>query len=371
MALSKARRAELEAELLKTMDRQDSLKEELREKLADHREQVKLHAHKLRELRDILSGREPEQTVLPGAEVGEVKPSKARRAELEAKATKPNAAGITWTAEDDDSRTGRSRSQARVYRVSAVKVTATGKLNWGWNLPGSSLHHGGSSGFDAASQAMAAAEKHELHCWPREPKKEPPIVKKNAGPYRPKGEIVRWAADRLAKRPPTFVIEQAGLRTKKAIVAKYGENATFEKGKPTPRTASERAPKKPLPSGPISGPVSWTEGDGTLQVMVGSTTYRAAEITPTRWVLESKSERERAWHKEDVHASLNACESAVMKRHPGTTFAEVCLNCGVLADQPSKDCQECAHGREGELEDLVGTREDAVKRHAAGKAVGT
>jgi hypothetical protein len=37
---------------------------------------------------------------------------------------------------------------------------------------------------------------------------------------------------------PTFVIEMTGgLDTKKKIVAKFGENATFEKGKPPPKPA--------------------------------------------------------------------------------------------------------------------------------------
>ncbi len=37
---------------------------------------------------------------------------------------------------------------------------------------------------------------------------------------------------------PTFVIElTGGLDTKKKIVAKYGENVVFEKGKPLPKAA--------------------------------------------------------------------------------------------------------------------------------------
>jgi len=48
-------------------------------------------------------------------------------------------------------------------------------------------------------------------------------------------EIARWAADRKARRVPTFVIEQTGLKTKKAIVAKFGEDAVFEKGKALPK----------------------------------------------------------------------------------------------------------------------------------------
>jgi hypothetical protein len=52
---------------------------------------------------------------------------------------------------------------------------------------------------------------------------------------RPRAEITRWVADRRARRVPTFVIEQTGLKTKKQIVAKYGENVAFEKGKPAPK----------------------------------------------------------------------------------------------------------------------------------------
>ncbi len=50
-------------------------------------------------------------------------------------------------------------------------------------------------------------------------------------------------ADRNARRVPKFVIEATGgLDTKKKIVARYGEDAAFEKGKPVPptRPASEK-----------------------------------------------------------------------------------------------------------------------------------
>jgi hypothetical protein len=54
-------------------------------------------------------------------------------------------------------------------------------------------------------------------------------------PRRARGEdLTKWVADRNARRVPTFVIEATGLDTKKKIVARYGENATFEKGKPLP-----------------------------------------------------------------------------------------------------------------------------------------
>jgi hypothetical protein len=48
-------------------------------------------------------------------------------------------------------------------------------------------------------------------------------------------EITRWVADTHARRVPNFVIEQTGLDTKKKIVARFGENATFERGKPLPK----------------------------------------------------------------------------------------------------------------------------------------
>lgn len=51
----------------------------------------------------------------------------------------------------------------------------------------------------------------------------------------PRAEITRWIADNRARRVPTFVIELTGLDTKKKIVAKYGPNAAFEKGKPLPK----------------------------------------------------------------------------------------------------------------------------------------
>lgn len=52
---------------------------------------------------------------------------------------------------------------------------------------------------------------------------------------RARTEITKWAADRRARRVPTFVIESTGLHTKKQIVAKFGEGVIFEKGKPLPK----------------------------------------------------------------------------------------------------------------------------------------
>ena len=60
---------------------------------------------------------------------------------------------------------------------------------------------------------------------------------------RPASEISRWVTDRRARRVPNFVIALTGLNTKKKIVAKYGENVVFVKGKPAPEVA---APTKPV-----------------------------------------------------------------------------------------------------------------------------
>jgi hypothetical protein len=52
---------------------------------------------------------------------------------------------------------------------------------------------------------------------------------------RARVDISKWVADSRARRVPNFVIEATGLDTKKKIVARFGENATFEKGKPLPK----------------------------------------------------------------------------------------------------------------------------------------
>jgi hypothetical protein len=57
-----------------------------------------------------------------------------------------------------------------------------------------------------------------------------------AAPRRARAEITKWVADNRARRVPNFVIQMTGgLDTKKKIVAKFGENATFEVGKPLPK----------------------------------------------------------------------------------------------------------------------------------------
>ncbi len=50
-----------------------------------------------------------------------------------------------------------------------------------------------------------------------------------------RGDITKWVADNRARRVPNFVIEATGLDTKKKIVARFGEGAAFEKGKPLPK----------------------------------------------------------------------------------------------------------------------------------------
>ena len=53
---------------------------------------------------------------------------------------------------------------------------------------------------------------------------------------RRRSDITKWIADRRARRVPKFVIEMTnGLDTKKKIVAKFGADAVFEKGKPLPK----------------------------------------------------------------------------------------------------------------------------------------
>jgi hypothetical protein len=60
---------------------------------------------------------------------------------------------------------------------------------------------------------------------------------------RRRGELKRWVTDVRARRVPTFVIEATGLDTKRKLVAKYGANAVFEKGKPLPKPAAGSASK--------------------------------------------------------------------------------------------------------------------------------
>jgi hypothetical protein len=55
--------------------------------------------------------------------------------------------------------------------------------------------------------------------------------------HEPRARVdkTRWVADSHARRVPTFVIRMTGLDTKKKVVARYGADAVFEKGRPAPR----------------------------------------------------------------------------------------------------------------------------------------
>jgi hypothetical protein len=65
--------------------------------------------------------------------------------------------------------------------------------------------------------------------------------RRRGGRSRPRQEITTWVADRNARRVPTFVIEATGFDTKKKIVARFGDGATFKKGAPLPRAKGEHA----------------------------------------------------------------------------------------------------------------------------------
>ena len=70
-------------------------------------------------------------------------------------------------------------------------------------------------------------------------------------------ELTKWVADNRVRRVPSFVIEATGLDTKKTVVAKFGDGATFAKGKPLPprvdgaklatRVKAQAAPNKSRP----------------------------------------------------------------------------------------------------------------------------
>ena len=82
--------------------------------------------------------------------------------------------------------------------------------------------------------ALAAQELDRKLAFKRDGKRVSALGRGRA----PRGDITKWVADRRARRVPTFVIElTGGLDTKKKIVARYGENAAFEKGKPAPKPA--------------------------------------------------------------------------------------------------------------------------------------
>ncbi len=80
--------------------------------------------------------------------------------------------------------------------------------------------------------ARLAAEQLERNLAVKRAARTPPRSSRRARSQ----EITKWVADRSARRVPNFVIQlTGGLDTKKKIVAKFGENAVFEKGKPLPK----------------------------------------------------------------------------------------------------------------------------------------
>lgn len=87
----------------------------------------------------------------------------------------------------------------------------------------------------AISEILAARIDEELKAQVAKALARGGRPRKGAARTAPRAELSRWVADRRARRVPNFVIEQTGLKTKKAIVAKFGDNATFEKGKAAPK----------------------------------------------------------------------------------------------------------------------------------------
>lgn len=273
MALTKARRAELESELLKTMDRLDALQVELKEQLAEHREQVKLHRKKLQDLRDILSGRAGEQVLMPGTETGEVKPAKASRAAPRTEAARETSAGlIQWKEPDEDGvvvgRHGRDTHKITPYSDGGFRYESPGG---GGALPrGYKLEH-------AKAQCELRAE------------------------YREKDR----ARATLKRRSPKAISEREAT------------------------------------------PIPWTEledaAHGGSIAQIGATEWRVLEVMPDRLVLESKSARERAWHKEGVYTAMAEVEAHVRASADMAALATQCGACGISADKPSPGCEECDH----------------------------
>ena len=89
----------------------------------------------------------------------------------------------------------------------------------------------------AIAKAIAAATEESLSREVDRSLKRSPARRSRGGSARPRRrnvEMTEWKADHRARRVPNFVIEATGLDTKKKIVAKFGENVTFYKGKPLP-----------------------------------------------------------------------------------------------------------------------------------------
>jgi hypothetical protein len=99
---------------------------------------------------------------------------------------------------------------------------------------------------DAAVAAGVRARKPSARVPARTPAPAAPArtARRNVAVPRA-GEITRWVADNRARRVPNFVIEATGLDTKKEIVARFGANSAFAKGKPLPHAKPAQAPAAP------------------------------------------------------------------------------------------------------------------------------
>jgi hypothetical protein len=88
----------------------------------------------------------------------------------------------------------------------------------------------------AIAQSMASMVAERLgteltNSFPRRAARAPTRARRGS---RARSEITCWVADKRARCVPTFVIHANGLDSKK-IVAKYGANVVFEKGKALPK----------------------------------------------------------------------------------------------------------------------------------------
>lgn len=98
---------------------------------------------------------------------------------------------------------------------------------------------------EALRQAMRKAEQERMRREGSRKGRRSELHRKTPSRiHRRPEELTRWVADNAARRVPKFVIEATGLDTKKKIVARFGPNVAFEKGKPLP-TAMPSAPSSP------------------------------------------------------------------------------------------------------------------------------
>ncbi len=92
---------------------------------------------------------------------------------------------------------------------------------------------------EAMRKAVPAIQRHLANIAAEELEKAlspgAPAPSGTARRSRPRVDLTRWVADRNARRVPNFVIQLTGLDTKKKIVARYGPDVPFDKGKPLPK----------------------------------------------------------------------------------------------------------------------------------------